>query len=284
MVWGAWAIYVLTPLYNHLVLDDSSNLDPKVERQHLNSKMFLLPLYAYVLAMAATHVWCLMLFSGNYDGLPGFQVKPDSAYQYFVFCVVLSFFGSLSSLAGHELVHHKQWYNKAIGNFAYTQFFYSHFWDEHTRGHHKNIATPLDPVCHDTGVDCYSAMVKAVIGTHVTTWQREQERLSDIKNPALKLVKNRMVHYFALHCSMLAAIYHFFGTGGLKFQAAYTFTGLFWAEMVNYLEHYGLQRRKDSNGIYESIGCMHSWNSLSSPVAFRIQRHSDHHAHVFRPY
>jgi hypothetical protein len=29
---------------------------------------------------------------------------------------------------------------------------------------------------------------------------------------------------------------------------------------------------------------MHSWNSLSSPVLFRIQRHSDHHAHAFRPY
>ena len=54
--------------------------------------------------------------------------------------------------------------------------------------------------------------------------------------------------------------------------------------MVNYLEHYGLQRRKDANGVYESIGCMCSWNAVSSPVAFRIQRHSDHHAHVFRPY
>ena len=29
---------------------------------------------------------------------------------------------------------------------------------------------------------------------------------------------------------------------------------------------------------------MHSWNSMSSSVFFRIQRHSDHHAHVFRPY
>ena len=29
---------------------------------------------------------------------------------------------------------------------------------------------------------------------------------------------------------------------------------------------------------------MHSWNSISSPILFRIQRHSDHHAHTFRPY
>ena len=79
-----------------------------------------------------------------------------------------------------------------------------------------------------------------------------------------------MVHYFILHLSILAATYHFFGTGGLKFQTAYILTGLFWMEQVNYLEHYGLQRKKDENGIYESIGCMHSWNATSSPVLFRL--------------
>jgi alkane 1-monooxygenase len=60
--------------------------------------------------------------------------------------------------------------------------------------------------------------------------------------------------------------------------------GAFFLELINYIEHYGLLRQKDENGIYESINKMHSWNSLSSPVLFRIQRHSDHHAHSFRPY
>lgn len=55
-------------------------------------------------------------------------------------------------------------------------------------------------------------------------------------------------------------------------------------ESVNYLEHYGLRRRKDKNGIFESVGYQHSWSAVSSPISFRIQRHSDHHAHVFRPY
>jgi len=29
---------------------------------------------------------------------------------------------------------------------------------------------------------------------------------------------------------------------------------------------------------------MHSWNATSSPLMWRLQRHSDHHAHSFRPY
>jgi len=59
---------------------------------------------------------------------------------------------------------------------------------------------------------------------------------------------------------------------------------MFWLEAVNYLEHYGLRRLKDKDGVYESIKYQHSWSAVSSPVSFRIQRHSDHHAHSFRPY
>lgn len=53
---------------------------------------------------------------------------------------------------------------------------------------------------------------------------------------------------------------------------------------MNYIEHYGMLRKKDENGIYESIGKMHSWNSMSGAVLVRLQRHSDHHAHSFRPF
>ena len=60
--------------------------------------------------------------------------------------------------------------------------------------------------------------------------------------------------------------------------------GTFLLEVISYMEHYGLQRKKDKNGIYESINKMHSWNARSSPIMFRLQRHSDHHAHAFRPY
>lgn len=60
--------------------------------------------------------------------------------------------------------------------------------------------------------------------------------------------------------------------------------GVFFLELINYVEHYGLRRRKDSRGIYEPITERHSWNSTSSSLLFRIQRHSDHHMHAYRPY
>ena len=70
----------------------------------------------------------------------------------------------------------------------------------------------------------------------------------------------------------------------MKYQALYTLIGYFYLELINYLEHYGMVRDKDENGVYEPITKMHSWNSPSSPVMYRLQRHSDHHCHGFRPY
>jgi alkane 1-monooxygenase len=87
-----------------------------------------------------------------------------------------------------------------------------------------------------------------------------------------------------LHSAILATIYFTLGWSSLKHQFVYTFWGIFFLELINYIEHYGILRNKDQNGIYESVNKYHSWNSLSSPVLFRLQRHSDHHSHSFRPY
>lgn len=177
--YGAWLVYAGTPLYNMFVLDDTTNVDRKYEKKFMTSKLFLIPMYAYVAAMLMVQIWCLALFSTEWKPNHwAFEKKPEGWFEYSMFAFVISFFGALSSLAGHELVHHREWYNKFIGNLPYTQVFYSHFWDEHTRGHHKNIATPLDPVCHDNGIDCYTGMIKAVVGTHTCTWNREQERIA----------------------------------------------------------------------------------------------------------
>jgi len=64
----------------------------------------------------------------------------------------------------------------------------------------------------------------------------------------------------------------------------YAWWGYFFTIGGNYIEHYGIMRMKDKNGIYESISHIHSWNSVSSAIFFKIQRHSDHHVASFRPY
>lgn len=58
-------------------------------------------------------------------------------------------------------------------------------------------------------------------------------------------------------------------------------------ETVNYVEHYGLRRRKLAGGRYERVRPSHSWNSntvIANVFLFHLQRHSDHHANPLRRY
>jgi len=58
-------------------------------------------------------------------------------------------------------------------------------------------------------------------------------------------------------------------------------------EAVDYIEHYGLLRKKDADGVYEPVDIMHSWNApqaLTNYLFFKLQRHSDHHENAHKPY
>jgi hypothetical protein len=105
---------------------------------------------------------------------------------------------------------------------------YTHFWDEHTMGHHKHLATPLDPVSHEVGANIYTAIPKAIVGTHVKAWEREVERLSKLSPTGQistfeNIIGNRMHYYFVFNVSLCYTIYELLGYSALKWQLIYAF-------------------------------------------------------------
>ena len=79
--------------------------------------------------------------------------------------------------------------------------------------------------------------------------------------------------------------------GGEKLASFFliqAFVAILLLEVVNYVEHYGLYRKKNSKtGRYEKVTPIHSWNSdlyFSNALLFNLQRHSDHHANVNLPF
>jgi alkane 1-monooxygenase len=63
--------------------------------------------------------------------------------------------------------------------------------------------------------------------------------------------------------------------------------GILLLETVNYIEHYGLQRRQIAEGKYERALPAHSWNSnhvIGRVMLFELSRHSDHHYLASRKY
>ena len=217
-----------------------------------------------------------------------FQNKPQGWSEYMQFTFCFGFFAGMNGIVGHELVHKKEMVNKILGNWGYTKFLYSHFIDEHLKGHHKNLGTPLDSTTARNGQSLYEFYLQTIPGSHICVWNMEvkriQKKLGKDAPISLIIFNNKMTWYFLFHVCMLGAIYLVFGWSSVKFQFAYSITGICFLEGINYIEHYGLERKMDEDGIYESITKMHSWNSKSGPVLFRLQRHSDHHAHSFRPY
>jgi alkane 1-monooxygenase len=103
----------------------------------------------------------------------------------------------------------------------------------------------------------------------------------------MKLLHNRLISFNIGHAAYLAAVYYYFGCMGLLFVVSYSFISVVMLETINYIEHYGLQRAKDENGIYEPISIKHSWNAphrYTNYILFKLQRHSDHHANAYKPY
>jgi len=88
-----------------------------------------------------------------------------------------SFFCGFAAVAGHELIHKKEWYNKGIGTLAYAKFFYTHFFDEHVKGHHRYVATPEDPATSRRNEPFYTFIFRSVYGSHKNTWDRDAARI-----------------------------------------------------------------------------------------------------------
>ena len=57
-------------------------------------------------------------------------------------------------------------------------------------------------------------------------------------------------------------------------------------ELVNYIQHYGLERKKE-NGRYERFTDLHSWNSRHISAnwsTFNLGLHAEHHQSASKPY
>ena len=215
-------------------------------------------------------------------------MRPQNWTQWAVFVYSLGFLSSLETQACHELIHRRESFNKALGMFGLSKILYIHFKDEHVAGHHKHLATNMDASTSRLNESIYAYMPREIYGTHKSMWQREFHRIRKQHGrdcPLLAFILfNRMTWYYLFYILVAVSIYLLLGWNALKFHLQFAFFGLWFQSFANYITHYGLQRNQDKNGIYESINKYHSWNFVSSPIYFRLPRHSDHHASSFRPY
>lgn len=195
----------------------------------------------------------------------------------------------------HELGHSKSKWDRFLGWLLMTSVCYGHFMVEHYRGHHPRAATAEDPASARFGESLYAFLPRTLWGSLASAWRLESLRIVQMKSSWAKspllwsslgsgmLVCLPFLMAFGSLAGVESAQYAIKMVAFLMFQSVVAFTLL---EMVNYIEHYGLQRAS-SAGKREAFGKMHAWNAdhvVTNSLLANLQRHSDHHMHAWKPY
>ncbi len=180
---------------------------------------------------------------------------------------------------GHELGHRKSIIARTCSKLLYLPCQYMHFYIEHNFGHHINVATPEDPATARYKQTLYSFWITSVVRTYVSAWEIQLKLLKVSKRNFFS-IKNDMVFYTLFQITFLAFVYYNFGLYLTLLSILMSVISFLFLETINYVEHYGLLRKKEPSGRYERVKPHHSWNSnhtIGRIVLYELTRHSDHH-------
>ncbi len=195
--------------------------------------------------------------------------------------------GSQGITFAHELGHSKLKIDRFCGWVLMTSVCYGHFMVEHYRGHHPRAATQDDPASARYGETLYRFLPRTLWGCLASGWRLEGLRLAQMKS---SWSRSPLAWSTAASAALVVLPMLLLPAGmALKYgvfivlQSCIAFLML---EVVNYIEHYGLQRKTDGSK-REAFGMMHAWNAdhvVTNSLLANLQRHSDHHMHAWKPY
>jgi alkane 1-monooxygenase len=268
--------YLVVPLADWLIGEDLTN-PPESQVSALEADGY----YRTVLYATVPVLWAAVLFNLVFLAT---HPLPWPAWLATVLVTgsVLGFGLNLS----HELGHKQDWLGRKLALFNSALGGYGHFSIEHNRGHHRHVSTPEDPASARLGESIYRFVLREMPGAFRRAWALETDRLQRRGMRAWHPA-NEILQAGALTLALYGGLIAAYGWPMAAVLPLVAFWGAFQLTSANYIEHYGLQRRRLADGRYERCAPHHSWNSnhlVSNLVVFQLQRHSDHHAHPGRGY
>lgn len=269
--------FVIVPIFEPFFKASEENLSPEEAESKASSLIFDALLY-----LNLPIVFFLVFYLGH-------NIYTGSFNAFELTGLVLSM-GTLLSSAGinvaHELGHKNSRLSKISAVILLTPSFYNHFFIEHNHGHHKNVGTPQDPASARINENLYAFWRRSVIGSWINAWKIEKKRLeSNGQSPLSSL--NLMIIFLIMQFIYSAILLLNFN---LQVFLALLLSGIvsfLFLETINYVEHYGLRRKKLESGRYERVQPWHSWNSnhhLGRIILYELTRHSDHHFLAHKKY
>lgn len=279
VVRGSWAagagiafVFVATPLLDLLLGRRRDN-----DGTNASSRVHDVPLFLWIAIQAVVMIWLVDRIA----------TSPGSALERTLAIVSLGLLtGGAGITVAHELMHRPRALERGLAEALMSVVSYPHFTIEHVHGHHRNVATPIDPATSRLGESVYRFLPRTIVGGLTSAWRIEVERLGK-RGLAVLSRENRMLRFAAVQLAMYGAIAIVWGWRGVMVWALQAAIAIVLLELVNYVEHYGLARAQLGDGRFERVQPWHSWNAserFSNWLLFNLQRHSDHHFLAARTY
>ncbi|XGC79515.1 alkane 1-monooxygenase [Bdellovibrio bacteriovorus] len=201
--------------------------------------------------------------------------------------LVLSFgtiMGFMGITTAHELIHHKDKRMRFIGNLLLSLVNFTHYSVEHVFAHHRNVATPEDPATARKNEWIYTYFFRSYFGGLKEAFLLERKRL---RNSGQMFLKNRVAIWMSIQFIGDFFIYIIFGERALIFWLGQSAMAILLLQTADYIEHYGLVRRKNADGQYEPAKPQHSWDSYQAMTNYSLINlgyHSHHHLKPALPF
>lgn len=262
--------FILLPFAELLIKPDSKNFDVAEEELAKQDKTYDYLLYFFVLIQFVALF--VFLNSMNNEMLNRWDIAGRVASMGLL-C------GTFGINVAHELGHRVNPFEQTLAKASLTTSLYMHFFIEHNKGHHKHVATPLDPSSARYNEPLYTFYFRTIIFSYLSAWKIANDEVRKIGLPILHW-RNEMLQAHIIQLFFVAAIFWWFGTTVTIYFLVAALIGIALLETVNYIEHYGLQRKQTGTDKYERAMPWHSWNSdhiLGRLMLFELSRHSDHH-------
>lgn len=274
---GPFVILVLVPLVDLLAGYDHTNPPDEVMEALEEDRYYRWITYLFLPLQYAGFVVGAWVLSG--DGI--------SVFGKIGLAVTLGTVAGIGINTAHELGHKRENVERWAAKIALAQCFYGHFYIEHNRGHHVRVATPEDPASSRLGESFYRFWPRTVFGSVRSAWGVEKKRYARKGSHPFHL-GNDVLNAWLMSAALWGVLIAWLGFGILPYLVIQAVFGFSLLEIVNYMEHYGMLRKKVTNGAksrYERVTPSHSWNSnnvATNVLLYHLQRHSDHHANPTR--
>lgn len=282
----AWFIYpfiyiyiiapIITPIINRLARDDRDKPPERLLKQ-LDQDVYY-RLLTYIVVPLHFITLCGAVWYAT--------AQPLSTWAFILLAVYAGMVAGLAINTAHELGHKNSKIEKQLADFLLAIPAYGHFRIGHNQGHHKHVSTAADPASSRMGESIYRFARREISGTFHSAWKIEKERLNECGHSVWH-PKNQILQSYAISAFMSVAFLIAFGWLVIPFLLIHNAMAYWQLTSTNYIEHYGLLRKRDDSGKLERCERHHSWNgnhTFTNPVLFHLERHSDHHANPLRRY